>query len=66
MFIAKLHSSRSGFRKTVISTRCQGCIVSPSQKPEAADLTLYSSHAVWENRVVFEAWTKSEAFRAAP
>jgi len=33
--------------------------------PEAEDHTLYASHAVWESRAVFEAWTKSEAFRAA-
>jgi heme-degrading monooxygenase HmoA len=33
--------------------------------PEAGDHTLYASHTVWENRAVFEAWTKSEAFRAA-
>jgi heme-degrading monooxygenase HmoA len=33
--------------------------------PEAEDQTLYASHTVWENRSVFEAWTKSEAFRAA-
>jgi len=33
--------------------------------PEAEDHTLYASHTVWENRIVFEAWTKSEAFRAA-
>jgi heme-degrading monooxygenase HmoA len=33
--------------------------------PEAEDHTLYASHTVWENRAVFEAWTKSEAFRAA-
>jgi heme-degrading monooxygenase HmoA len=33
--------------------------------PEAADHTLYASHTVWENRATFEAWTKSEAFRAA-
>ena len=33
--------------------------------PEAEDHTLYPSHTVWENRAVFEAWTKSEAFRAA-
>jgi heme-degrading monooxygenase HmoA len=26
---------------------------------------LYASHTVRENRAVFEAWTKSEAFRAA-
>ena len=32
--------------------------------PEAEDHTLYASHTVWENRAVFEAWTKSEAFRA--
>jgi heme-degrading monooxygenase HmoA len=33
--------------------------------PEAEDYTLYASHTVWENRGVFEAWTRSEAFRAA-
>jgi hypothetical protein len=33
--------------------------------PEAEDHTLYASHTVWENRAVFEAWTKSEAVRAA-
>jgi heme-degrading monooxygenase HmoA len=33
--------------------------------PEAEDHTLYVSHTVWENRAAFEAWTKSEAFRAA-
>ena len=33
--------------------------------PEAEDHTLYASHTVWENRAVFEAWTRSEAFRAA-
>src|SRR4030081_3551385 len=32
---------------------------------EAEDHTLYASHTVWENRAVFEAWTKSEGFRAA-
>jgi heme-degrading monooxygenase HmoA len=32
--------------------------------PEAEDHTLYASHTVWENRAVFEAWTRSEAFRA--
>jgi heme-degrading monooxygenase HmoA len=31
--------------------------------PEAEDHTLYASHTIWENRSVFEAWTKSEAFR---
>jgi heme-degrading monooxygenase HmoA len=33
--------------------------------PEADDHTLYASHTVWQNRATFEAWTKSEAFRAA-
>lgn len=27
--------------------------------------TLFSSHATWESRTDFEAWTKSEAFRNA-
>jgi heme-degrading monooxygenase HmoA len=33
--------------------------------PETEDHTLYASHTVWANHAVFEAWTKSEAFRAA-
>ena len=33
--------------------------------PDAEDHTLYASHTLWENRATFEAWTKSEAFRAA-
>jgi heme-degrading monooxygenase HmoA len=33
--------------------------------PEAEDHTLYASHTVWKNRATFEAWTRSEAFRAA-
>src|ERR1700691_557600 len=33
--------------------------------PETEDHTLYASHTVWENRAVFEAQTKSKAFRAA-
>jgi heme-degrading monooxygenase HmoA len=33
--------------------------------PEAEDHTLYASHTVWENHSAFEAWTKSDAFRAA-
>jgi len=32
---------------------------------EAEDHTLYASHTVWENLAAFEAWTKSEALRAA-
>jgi heme-degrading monooxygenase HmoA len=33
--------------------------------PEQADHTLYSSHTVWADRSMFEAWTRSEAFRLA-
>src|ERR1700755_1235276 len=33
--------------------------------PQTEDHTLYASHTVWKNRATFEAWTKSEAFRAA-
>jgi heme-degrading monooxygenase HmoA len=33
--------------------------------PEFEDYTLYASHTVWESRAAFEAWTRSEAFRAA-
>ena len=27
--------------------------------------TLYATHTVWQSRQAFEAWTRSEAFRAA-
>jgi heme-degrading monooxygenase HmoA len=33
--------------------------------PEHEDHTLYSSHTVWASFEDLEAWTKSEAFRAA-
>jgi heme-degrading monooxygenase HmoA len=33
--------------------------------PEGEDHTLFASHTIWESRAAFEAWTKSEAFRAA-
>jgi len=33
--------------------------------PEAEDHVLYASHAVWDSREHFEAWTKSDAFRKA-
>jgi heme-degrading monooxygenase HmoA len=33
--------------------------------PEVEDHTLYASHTVWQSRAAFEAWTTSEAFRAA-
>lgn len=33
--------------------------------PAAADHVLYASHTMWESRAAFEAWTRSEHFRAA-
>ncbi len=33
--------------------------------PETDAHTLYASHTAWRDRPAFEAWTKSEAFRAA-
>jgi heme-degrading monooxygenase HmoA len=33
--------------------------------PEAEDHTLYASHTIWQSKSAFEAWTKSEEFRAA-
>lgn len=33
--------------------------------PEHTDHVLYSSHTLWRSRADFEAWTRSEAFRAA-
>ena len=33
--------------------------------PEREDHVLYSSHTIWQDRSVFEAWTRSEAFRMA-
>jgi heme-degrading monooxygenase HmoA len=33
--------------------------------PTGDDHTLYSSHTVWRSYDDFEAWTRSEAFRAA-
>ena len=33
--------------------------------PQAEDHTLYASHSMWKDRAAFEAWTRSEAFRAA-
>jgi heme-degrading monooxygenase HmoA len=33
--------------------------------PENDDHTLYSSHTTWQSRAAFEAWTRSDAFRAA-
>ena len=33
--------------------------------PERDDHTLYASHTVWADKDAFEAWTRSEPFRAA-
>ncbi|CUH89510.1 Heme-degrading monooxygenase 1 [Phaeobacter sp. CECT 5382] len=33
--------------------------------PESEEYHLYSSHVVWDSREDFEAWTKSEQFRAS-
>ena len=32
--------------------------------PTAEDHVLYSSHTLWRSKADFEAWTRSEAFRA--
>ena len=33
--------------------------------PVREDHVLYSSHTIWRSRAAFEAWTTSDAFRAA-
>lgn len=33
--------------------------------PEHDDYVLYASHTIWSSQPDFEAWTRSEAFRAA-
>jgi heme-degrading monooxygenase HmoA len=33
--------------------------------PELEEYTLYASHTVWQSKATFEAWTKSDEFRAA-
>jgi len=33
--------------------------------PEREDHTLFASHTLWADHAAFEAWTQSEAFRAA-
>jgi heme-degrading monooxygenase HmoA len=35
------------------------------QGPRREDHILYASHTVWADHAAFEAWTKSDAFRAA-
>ena len=33
--------------------------------PEREDHVLYASHTVWQSKADFEAWTRSDAFRAS-
>ena len=33
--------------------------------PETETYTLFASHTIWASRAAFEAWTTSDAFRAA-
>lgn len=33
--------------------------------PQREDHVLYSSHTIWSGRAAFEAWTRSDAFRAS-
>ena len=33
--------------------------------PDGEDHTLYASHTIWQSKSAFEAWTRSEEFRAA-
>ena len=33
--------------------------------PQAEDHTLYASHTIWQSKSAFEAWTRSDEFRAA-
>jgi heme-degrading monooxygenase HmoA len=33
--------------------------------PQREDHVLYASHTIWADHAAFEAWTKSEAFRAS-
>jgi heme-degrading monooxygenase HmoA len=33
--------------------------------PEKDDHVLYASHSLWKSQAMFEAWTRSEAFRKA-
>lgn len=33
--------------------------------PSSDDETLYASHSTWASRAAFDAWTRSEQFRAA-
>ncbi|WP_425090257.1 antibiotic biosynthesis monooxygenase family protein [Tropicimonas sp. S265A] len=53
--------SRDSHLKTV-----DGFVSFHLMKGEEADgVRLYASHTMWRDHAAFEAWTKSEAFRAA-
>ena len=57
---------RCGWDETRISILFRGFLEFHLLKgPEAEDHTLYSSHSVWQSKRAFEAWTKSEEFRAS-
>jgi heme-degrading monooxygenase HmoA len=61
----KRTSSRSGSPETALDKVKSFVEFHLLRGPEAEDHTLYASHTVWQSRATFEAWTKSEAFRAA-
>jgi quinol monooxygenase YgiN len=52
------------FEGRVGPTRRRGACVGESVGDDCLTL-LYSSHSVWQSKAAFEAWTKSEEFRAA-
>ena len=63
---ARPTSRRSGSVATAISTACPGFVEFHLLKgPEREDHVLYASHTIWRSYADFEAWTRSEAFRAA-
>ncbi len=35
------------------------------QRPGTAEATVFVSHSTWDSAAAFEAWTRSESFRAA-
>jgi hypothetical protein len=52
--------SGSWNRSRCASATSSACLKAPKPRSHA-----YASHTVWKNRAAFEAWTRSEAFRAA-
>ncbi len=42
----------------------RGFVVFHLVGPAREDHVLYSSHTIWESQGAFEAWTRSESFRA--